>query len=146
MKTELEIFRQKTDEFQITEGFDPMTDEEFDDLDEDGLVSKVIIPCMQEYADQFKPKWISVEDEPLINEEADGRYFTTEAGSGRFMAAVPYTDSNKPGEELWWIHDCVFDNGGLCVVCEDSNEPAGWNIEDVTHYYPVLDPPLPTKP
>lgn len=122
MKTELEIFRQKTDEFQITEGFDPMTDEEFDDLDEDGLVSKVIIPCMQEYADQFKPKWISVEDE--LPEEGE-------------LVIVVITFKKFDPETL----ACVFAYNHFW-----NAEYKDHSFDNVSHWMYVKDIPLPTKP
>lgn len=88
-------------------------------------------------------RWVSVEDRPLITTDEQGRWICTEDGDKEFMAAIPYQDNKKPGQELWWIHHCVIEDGtGLCVIGDDDNEPAGYSIEDVT-YYMIIEPPKP---
>lgn len=86
--------------------------------------------------------WHSVEDRPLFTKDERGNWVCTEEGDGEFIAALPYNDSKRPNEELWWIRHCVVeDEIGLCVVGDDYNEPAGWNLEDVTHWMPIPSPP-----
>jgi hypothetical protein len=85
--------------------------------------------------------WISVEDRPLFINTPHG-WKCTEDGEREFIAALPYSDSKRPNEELWWIRHCVVvDSTGLCVVTDDDTEPAGWNLEDVTHWMPLPAPP-----
>lgn len=87
-----------------------------------------------------REKWIRVEDAPLFTVE-NGHWACTEAGNNTFVAAVPYNDSTKPGKKLWWIRLCVIEDGiGLCVVEEDDNIPAGWDMADVTHYKLIIPP------
>lgn len=86
--------------------------------------------------------WIPVTETPLYTLDSRGNWECTEMGNKDFIAAVPYEDSNKPNEDLWWIRHCVVeDEIGLCVVGDDSNEPAGWSLEDVTHWQPLPNPP-----
>lgn len=86
--------------------------------------------------------WHSVEDRPLFTKDERGNWICTEDGDGEFIAALPYNDSKRPNEDLWWIRHCVVeDETGLCVVGDDYNEPAGWNLEDVTHWMPMPSPP-----
>lgn len=97
-------------------------------LDESGELS----PSLEE--------WISVEDQPLFIKTERG-WECTEAGDRVFIAAVPYKDKRKEGDH-WWIRLCVVEDGiGLCVVGDDDNEPAGWMLEDVTHYIPQPSAP-----
>jgi hypothetical protein len=87
--------------------------------------------------------WISVEDAPLFIKNENGHWECTENGDNEFIAAVPYTDSAKPGQDLWWIRHCVVEDGeGLHVVCDDYTEKSGWELEDVTHYRPLPSPPI----
>lgn len=87
-------------------------------------------------------EWISVEDSPLVTFNEKGWWTCTENGSKEFLAAVPYNDKNQQGKELWWIGHCVIeDKLGLCIVCDDDTEPAGWEIIDVTHYQSLPSPP-----
>lgn len=87
--------------------------------------------------------WISVEDKPLFKKTEFG-WVCTEDAECEFIAAVPYNDKTKPGQELWWIHHCVIEDMiGLCVVGEDENVPAGWLIEDILYYQPL--PPAPAS-
>ncbi len=90
-------------------------------------------------------KWISVEDRPLYTKDEKGNWTCTEDGNKEFIAAVPYNDSKKPNENnLWWIRHCVIvDVFGLCVVGDTDNEPAGWQLEDITHWQPL--PELPNQ-
>lgn len=87
-------------------------------------------------------EWISVTDKPLVFHDKNGEgWYTSCEGSGEFIAAVPYNDVRKPSEQLWWIKHCVIEDGkGLCVVGENDNEPAGWQIDDVTHFA-IIEPP-----
>lgn len=86
--------------------------------------------------------WHSVEDRPLFTKDERGNWTCTEDGDGEFIAALPYNDRKRPNEELWWIRHCVVEDGiGLCVVGDNDNEPAGWNLEDVTHWMPMPSPP-----
>lgn len=86
-------------------------------------------------------KWIRVEDRPLVTRE-EKEWVCTDDGSKPFIAALQYNDSTQPGKELWWIHHCVIeDQVGLCIVGEDENTPAGWQIEDVTHWQKLPSPP-----
>ena len=86
--------------------------------------------------------WHSVEDRPLFTKDERGYWICTEDGDGEFIAALPYNDSKRPNEDLWWVRHCVVeDETGLCVVGDDDNEPAGWELEDVTHWMPMPSPP-----
>ena len=92
--------------------------------------------------DALSTCWYSVEDRPLYTLDERGNWVCTEDGDGEFIAAVPYISSKRPTEQLWWIRHCVIeDEIGLCVVGDDDNEPAGWNLEDVTHFIPMQSPP-----
>jgi hypothetical protein len=79
--------------------------------------------------DRINSGWISVEDRPLVEHDV-----LTEDGMNEFLAAVP---TNKG----WWIRHCVFEDNSLCVVGDDYNEYAGWEITDVTHWQPIPEPP-----
>jgi hypothetical protein len=83
------------------------------------------------YPSSEQSPWISVEDRPLITVVEGGWDYDQEFGE--FLAAVPFNDKNHPGKSFWWI--------GLCVVGDDENDPAGWSIQDVTHYWPLPAPP-----
>ena len=87
--------------------------------------------------------WISVEERPLFTKDEKGNWTCTEDGDKEFIAAVPYVDKKRPEEiNLWWIRHCVVEDAiGLCVVGDDDNEPAGWQLEDVTHWMPWVVPP-----
>ena len=79
--------------------------------------------------------WISTKDRPLIHENENGHWITTDDGSGEFLAAVYY---NKE----WWIKHCVIESYiGLCVVGDDYNDPAGWHAGDVSYWMPLPPPP-----
>ena len=85
--------------------------------------------------------WVSVEDRPLFTIESNG-WVCTEEGDKEFIAAVPYRRESKPNEDFWWIRHCVVeDETGLCVVGNDYNDPAEWDLEDVTHYKLLSEPP-----
>lgn len=91
--------------------------------------------------------WISVYDRPLFTNDEKGNWTCTDDGNKEFLAAIPYNDKNKPGKELWWIRHCVVeDSTGLCVVCDDDNEPAGWQLEDVVYYQHMPKPPIESQP
>lgn len=86
-------------------------------------------------------RWVKVDDVPLVIYSGNN-WQTTDAGSREFIAALQYEDLTKPGKLLWWIRHCVIeDNTGLCIVGDDENTPAGWDIRDVTHYQPIPEPP-----
>lgn len=86
-------------------------------------------------------RWVKVEDVPLVIYSGNN-WQTTDAGSREFIAALQYEDLTKPGKLLWWIRHCVIeDNIGLCIVGDDENTPAGWDMRDVTHYQPLPSPP-----
>ena len=72
-----------------------------------------------------------------------GNWTCTEDGDKEFIAAVPYADSKRPDEtNLWWIRHCVVeDEIGLCVVGDDDNEPAGWQLENVVYWMLWVAPP-----
>ena len=91
---------------------------------------------LKEIADDvLSTDWYSVEDRPLFTKDERGYWVCTEDGEGEFIAALK---TNKG----WWIRHCVVeDETGLCVVGDDYNEPAGWNLEDVTHWRPMWSPP-----
>lgn len=87
-------------------------------------------------------EWINVRDRPLITRNEKAQWECTLDGDKEFIAAVPYFDHGKPGKNLWWIKHCVIeDEIGLCVVGDDENVPAGWTIEDITHYFHLPEPP-----
>lgn len=80
--------------------------------------------------------WISVQDRPLIITNHMGRWECTEDGEKEFIAAVPYHDTKVPEKTSWWIRLCVMvDEIGLCVMGDEDNEPTGWTIADITHYF-----------
>lgn len=86
--------------------------------------------------------WHSVVDRPLYTKDERGHWVCTEDGNNEFIAALPYNDKKRPNEDLWWIRHCVVEDVyGLCVVGDDCNEPAGWELEDVTHWMPWVSPP-----
>ncbi len=87
--------------------------------------------------------WISVEDRPLFTIDENGHWVCTEDGDKEFIAAVEYNDSREPYKTKWWIRHCVVEDGvGLCVVGDDENEPAGYELSDVTHWMPITPPHL----
>lgn len=87
-------------------------------------------------------EWISVDDRPLFTVDEKGHWTCTEDGTNDFIAALQYEDLERPNQVLWWIHHCVVEDGiGLCIVGDDSNEPAGWELECVTHWKPFPSPP-----
>lgn len=86
--------------------------------------------------------WISVKDKPLIIRNERNEWECTDAGMKTFVACVPFQKQTHPNEDFWWIRLCVMeDEIGLCVVGDDDNEPAGWNIDDITHYFHLPEPP-----
>lgn len=89
--------------------------------------------------------WVSVEERPLAiyeTKEDGSKWWTSQIAEGdEFLAAVPYNDKRQPGKQLWWIRQCVIQDGrGLCVVCDDDVELAGWDLSDVTHWKRILPP------
>lgn len=80
--------------------------------------------------------WINVEDSPLFTKDEKDNWICTDNGSGAFLAAVPLIDNTRPEEKnLWWIMPCVVEDGiGLCIIGDEENTPAGWQLEDVTKY------------
>ena len=102
-----------------------------------------VLAAMEEYALQAytsKDEWVSVEDYPLFTKDEKGFWECTVNGDGQFLAAVPY---NSYGDEKdkWWIRQCVIeDTTGLCVMGDDENEPAGWDMGDITHYKKITPP------
>ena len=108
------------------------------------LHTQKYVDDLNAFIDQEKAerKWISVEDRPLYEIDDGGNWICTKDGDNEFIAAVPYVDKNKPGEELWWIHHCVVeDKTGLCIVGDDWNEPAGWDLTSVTYWQLWPAPP-----
>lgn len=86
---------------------------------------------------QQPTEWIPVRARPLYKTTRNG-WEVTEDGEGEFWAAVPLDDGT------WWIKHCVVeDEIGLCVVCNDDTETAGFTLEDVTHFIPLPEPPKP---
>jgi hypothetical protein len=86
--------------------------------------------------------WVSVKDKPLII-SFDDHWEQAEGAPSEFIAAVE-VHNTKTGEDYWWIRHCVIeDNIGLCVVGDDDNQPAGWEIPDVQFYHPLPPPPKP---
>lgn len=86
--------------------------------------------------------WISVKDRPLITLDKKGNWECTEDGEKDFIAAVPYVDEDDPDSTLWWVRHCVIeDEIGLCVVGDDINEKAGWEINSITYWKPFPDNP-----
>lgn len=84
--------------------------------------------------------WISVKERPLVI-NGDHYWQCTEDGSKEFMAAVPYSDTNKPGQLLWWIRYCLIeDEVGLCVIGDTENESCGWEVDHVEYWMPVNEP------
>lgn len=106
------LFEHMSDEHGLT-----LTDTELFDIIH--IVRKIELP---------KTKWHSVKDRPLVN--SNGSYFVaTPDGAQDFIAAVELADGT------WWTRHCVLEDGiGLCVVGDSCNDPAGWNIEDITHW------------
>lgn len=92
------------------------------------------------YANHQQPtEWIPVSERPLYITTEKG-WEVTKDGEGEFWAAVPISDNT------WWIKHCVVeDEIGLCVVCNDDTETAGFTLEDVTHFIPI-SLPEPPKP
>lgn len=91
-----------------------------------------------------KDPWISVEDHPLVIDTKLG-WECTEAGEGEFLAAIQVHD-NTTNKDHWWIRHCVIEDMiGLCVVGDDENTPAGWDVKDVQYYWPLPEPPAATN-
>lgn len=87
-------------------------------------------------------KWIDARERPLVTYNENGHWECTNAGNKEFVAAIPYQNTEYSGKQFWWIRLCVLeDEIGLCVVGDDDNEPAGWNIDDVTHYFHLPEHP-----
>ena len=85
-------------------------------------------------------QWVSVKDNPLFINTSLG-WECTEDGEGEFLAALQYEDKKHPGKDFWWVRLCTVEDGiGLCVIGEDSNERAGWELSDVTHYCKINNP------
>lgn len=84
--------------------------------------------------------WYNVKDRPLVKQIASG-WETTEDGNNDFMAALQYTISLDQTIH-WWIRHCVIEDGVLCVVGDDENEPAGWIVDDVQYWSPIDIPEL----
>lgn len=79
-------------------------------------------------------QWISVKDKPLYTVDSLG-WVCTEEGEQQFIAYVPTNVG------AWVKHCVVEDEIGLCVVGEDDNWKAGYELEDVTHYILIPEPP-----
>lgn len=89
-------------------------------------------------------EWIDVKERPLVTYNDKGHWECTEDGDNGigFIAAIPYFNHGKPGENFWWIKHCVIeDEMGLCVVGDDENVPAGYLTSDITHYFHLPEPP-----
>lgn len=83
-------------------------------------------------------RWYSVENRPLFKKDVNGGWVCTEDGEKEFIAAVRYEHKQKTNEDFWWIRHCVIeDEIGLCVVGDITNEPAGWDLEDVMYWMPM---------
>lgn len=83
----------------------------------------------------MEEKWHSIEDRPLFTKNGRGHWITTQDGDQDFIAAI---ETNKG----WWIRHCVIeDEVGLCVVGDDYNQPAGWELEDVMYWMPMPKAP-----
>ncbi len=79
-------------------------------------------------------EWIDVNERPLITMEGEN-WVCTDDGDKPFIAAI---ETNKG----WWIRLCVMeDRVGLCVMGDDDNEPAGWDVKDVQFYMHLPKPP-----
>ena len=101
---------------------------------------------MERDLDNLSDGWIPITERPLYTMDEKGRWTCTEDGDRQFLAAIPYCDKREPEEILWWIRHCVIvDEVGLCVVGDDVNEPAGWDLEAITHWQPLPQPPQETK-
>lgn len=80
-------------------------------------------------------EWIRVEDRPLFIIDENGNWTCTKDGNQEIIAAV---ETNKG----WWIKHCIIEDAiGLCVVGDMDNEPAGWDMTDITHWMPLPKPP-----
>ena len=86
-------------------------------------------------------EWISVEDKPLYTKDDNGNLTCTEEGNSEFIAAVPTNTG-------WWIRHCVVEDSGLAVVGDCDNDVAGWELEDISHYFllPKLNVELKSSP
>jgi hypothetical protein len=88
--------------------------------------------------------WVSVEDRPLVTYNDKGHWEATEDGDKDFIAAVPYAYSDSDNVLQWWIRHCrLHPIAGLCQVIKCHAEPVSWDINDVTHWQPLPQPPLP---
>ena len=80
--------------------------------------------------------WISTEDRPLYTVDGNGNWEATKDGEQPFLAAV----LPRRGED-WWIRQCVIEDGeGLCVVDDDGNTPAVWDLQAVEYWMPITNP------
>lgn len=87
--------------------------------------------------------WVETKDIPLYTVDENGNWICTQAGNQPIIAALQYEDLEHPGRLLWWVMPCiVVDQLGLCVINDEENYPAGWDLADITHYKPLdLTPP-----
>lgn len=87
--------------------------------------------------------WVETKDIPLYTVDENGNWVCTQAGNQPIIAALQYEDLKQPGRLLWWVMPCiVVDQLGLCVINDEENYPAGWDLADITHYKPLdLTPP-----
>lgn len=82
--------------------------------------------------------WIRIIDRPLVKFDEKGKWQCTEDGDNLdgFLCAV------KESVNGWWIRHCVIeDRVGLCVVGEEGNEIACYEISDVSYWMPLPEPP-----
>lgn len=85
--------------------------------------------------------WVSVKDRPLVTVDDKGNWTCTDDGEKDFIAALEVIN-RIDGKVTWWIKHCVIeDSTGLCVVGDDDNEPAGWDVKDVQFYFHIPKPP-----
>lgn len=117
------------------------------------LIEKYVNSAIRIFEEQLlnnnSDGWISTEDKPLVSycsgQDYDGKehkmWQVNEGVPDEFLAALEVCD--KIGNIThWWIRHCVIeDETGLCVVGDDENVPAGWQITDVEFYRPL--PPSP---
>lgn len=81
-------------------------------------------------------QWIPVTDRPLIIFD-DNSWWLTDDGNKEFIAGIQLSDST------WWIRHCYIENGRLMVKGDeiDDDHMAGWEVNDVTHWQPLPEPP-----
>lgn len=105
--------------------------------------------CLKAESARQGAVWVRAKERPLIK-QVNNMWFTTEDGDKDFIVAIPFYEKNDQiklvGNLRWWIHHCCIEKGRLCIVGDDGNEIAGYEISDVEYWMPMPANPDDTAP